>query len=297
MREAGFTETVYADDLNAFKEVPAELPNEDALEEAKTCQKKLHTWGRANQVSFDATKESFHVLSRSTPWGSDFKLLGVTFDCKLSMEGAVREVATEANWKLKALLRTSRFHYDAQLVDLYKSRLLGYLEYRTAAVYHATETALAPLDKVQHRFFQVLGCSNLEALMVFNLAPLAARRDVAMLGLLHRTVLGKGPAHFRRFFRLAATTEKAHCTRQATKRHPRQLQETRQGAFQELLRRSVLGLVSVYNLFPAELVLTETVPAFQAQLQALLKKRATAGCEDWAETLSPRVPLWRHPLR
>ena len=164
-------------------------------------------------------------------------------------------------------------------------------------MYHATETALAPLDKVQSRFLQVEGCSDLEASMVFNLAPLAALRDVAMLGLLHRTVLGKSPPHFRRFFRLAATKQTAHHTRQSAKRHPRQLQETRQGAFQELLRRSALGLVSVYNLLPAEVVLTDTVADFQAQLQALLKKRATAGCEDWAKTLSPRVPLWRHPLR
>ena len=29
----------------------------------------------------------------------------------------------------------------------------------------------------------------------------------------------------------------------------------------------------------------------------LLKQRAVAGCEDWALTLSPRVPLWQHPLR
>ena len=40
--ESGFTEVVFADDLNAFKEVPAKTPNEEALQEAKDCQKKLH---------------------------------------------------------------------------------------------------------------------------------------------------------------------------------------------------------------------------------------------------------------
>ena len=33
-----------------------------------------------------------------------------------------------------------------------------------------------------------------------NLAPLAVRRDIAMLGLIHRAMLGRGPAQFREFF-------------------------------------------------------------------------------------------------
>ena len=50
VQENGFTEIVYADDLNAFKEVLEEMANEDALEEARLCQRALHTWGKANQV-------------------------------------------------------------------------------------------------------------------------------------------------------------------------------------------------------------------------------------------------------
>merc|ERR1712078_641777 len=105
------------------------------------------------------------------------------------MVGAVRELTREAGWKLRTLLRTSRFHHDRALVNVYKSKLLGYVEYRTAALYHATDTTLKPLDAVQTRFLKALGCSELEALMEFNLAPLRTRRDVAMLGVLHRTVL------------------------------------------------------------------------------------------------------------
>ena len=128
---------VFADDLNAYREEPLTTENEVALGKARQCQTALHARGRANQVSFDATKESFHVLSKQEPEGESFKLLGVPFDCELKMVAAVNELAREAGWKLKTLLRTSRFHYDAQLVDVYKARLLSYLEYRTAAVYHA----------------------------------------------------------------------------------------------------------------------------------------------------------------
>ena len=116
-----------------------------------------------------------------------------------------------------------------RLVDLYKSKLLSYFGYRTAALYHATDTALKPVDAVQERFLRKLGCTDLEALMVFNLAPLSARRDIAMLGVIHRTVLGKGPEHFKQFFFATAKTQSTHWTRQATRRHGRQLEDPRKG--------------------------------------------------------------------
>ena len=90
-------------------------------------QRELHKWGRANQVSFDATKESQHVLSTSDPDGSAFKLLGVPFDTELSMANAVSELVSSAGWKLRTLLRTRRFYTDADLVIL-----VGYAQ--TAAV-------------------------------------------------------------------------------------------------------------------------------------------------------------------
>ena len=118
-----------------------------------------------------------------------------------------------------------------------------------------------------------------------------------MLGVVHRTVLGKGPSHFRAFFKLAELKQHRYLTRRAGKNHDKQLEDPRKGTFPELVRRSALGLIAVYNLLPADLVEEKTVKGFQSKLQGHLKERAAAGCEDWAETLSPRVPLWKHPLR
>ena len=63
-------------------------------------------------------------------------------------------------------------------------------------------------DKLQDSFLQKLGIAPLEALMEFNLAPLATRRDIAMLGLVHRAVLRKGPPQFWEFFTKAPDTAK-----------------------------------------------------------------------------------------
>ena len=195
-------EIVYADDLNKSREFEHNVSVDTVVTEAKKCQTELHKWRKANQVSFDPAKEFVHIVSHSQPHGDSFKLLGVTFDCKLS----------HASWKLTTILRTRRFHEVTRLVQVYKSKILSFAEYRTPAVYHAARTMLARIDAIQKRFLRECCTIEEEALVFFNLAPLDTRRDVAMLGLIYRTVLGCGPRHFASMFRLAPPSlSQKHC--------------------------------------------------------------------------------------
>ena len=116
------------------------------------------------------------------------------------MDLAVRDVVRQASWKLTTILWTRRFHGVSQLVQVYKSKDPPFVEYRTPAVYHAAKTALAGIDAVQRRFLRECGLSDDDALLLFNLAPLETRRDIAMLGLVHRSVLGCVPRHFANMF-------------------------------------------------------------------------------------------------
>ena len=111
-----YTEVVYADDLNAYRVFPHHIDNAFIDKNMDTCQKELHSWGAANQVAFDAAKESRHILSQSDPSGNGFKMLGVTFDEQLTMSEAVGEIVTAAGWKLRTLVRTRRFYTDADLI-------------------------------------------------------------------------------------------------------------------------------------------------------------------------------------
>jgi hypothetical protein len=210
------------------------------------CQSELHSWGKANRAAFDPTKESKHILSLTRPVGQPFKLLGVIFDCGLAMSDAVAEVVSEAGWKLRTLLRTKRYYTDADLIVLYKAHLLSFLEFRTPAIYHATRAVLARLDAVPTRFLREACVSEVDALVHFNLAPLSVRRDVAMLGVIHRTMLDLGPPHFRKFFKRADVAGVA--------RHRNQLKDPRDNIASPLIRRSALGLVAVYNFLPDGLV-------------------------------------------
>ena len=116
------------------------------------------------------------------------------------MSDTVFDLVKDCKWKLKAILRTRKINTSDGLISLYKAQVLSYIEYRTAAIYHACSTSLAALETVQTKLLQAAGVTEVEALINFHLAPLSARRDMALLGLIHRTVLGKGPSQFKKFF-------------------------------------------------------------------------------------------------
>ena len=145
----GFLEIIFADDLNCFKDFQSNTPNIELHEQMHSCQRELHKCGKANKCSFDPTKESKHILALHGGKGDIFRLLGAPFDHALSMRDAVCELVSEASWKAASLLRSVRFFTNGELVNLYKSQLLSYLEYRTPAIYHACDSILAPLDKFQ----------------------------------------------------------------------------------------------------------------------------------------------------
>eukprot|EP00969_Alexandrium_andersonii_P088392 3898298-Alexandrium_andersonii.AAC.1 len=51
---AGFTESIYADDLNAFTILDLLCDDNTAFGMIRECQRLLHRWGCANRVAFDA---------------------------------------------------------------------------------------------------------------------------------------------------------------------------------------------------------------------------------------------------
>ena len=174
---------------------------------------------------------------------------------------------------------------------LYKSHVLGFVEYRTPAVYHASPSVLLPLDRLQNWLLRDLGLTPEEALVNFGLAPLNCRRDMAMLGVVFRAVLGKGPAPLRSFFKAAA--DHTRPTTRSVGRHRYQLQTYRSGEHLEVLKRSLLGACDVFNELPPVVVeASDTVQQCQAKLQALVLTAACSGDEHWPLLLSPTRNSW-----
>ena len=121
-------------------------------------------------------------------------------ELSLTMKSAVAKLQHVEMLRLHSILKLRR-HYDVpELMTSYKARVLSYLEYRTPAIYHGAATLLEGVNAIQKRFLREIGMTPEEALMKFHSAPLTARRDMAMLGIIHRSVLGLGPDHFNEHF-------------------------------------------------------------------------------------------------
>ena len=293
VNKKGYVESVFADDFNAWKGFAANKEpvktQESILLDLETVQRELHLWGKANQVIFDPSKESFHVLHRRFHHGADFKILGVTFDVSLLMHTAAREIATEAGWRLQTLLRARGFFTTPELVHLYKAQVLSYIESSTPGLFHAAVSVLERIDRVQQRLLRNVGLDDLSALTNYKLAPLCSRRDIAMLGVLHKVALGKAPQPLADLFPLLGEVSEPFVrirTRHWRPRHSKQLYTEAGIASSDVMQRSLFGLVHLYNKLPQKVVDSPSPHAFQGRLQAALKKYAQAGVENWQRLFS-----------
>ena len=119
---------------------------------------------------------------------------------------------------------------------------------------------------------------------------------MGLLGLIHRTVLGEGPQQFSAFFEREEVNNHPR-GRETAHRHSLQLKTKRFGKFLDVLAHSMLGLIDVYNLLPADVVSATTVSEFQTRLHTLLIEHARSGALDWSRLFSPRKSIYNHPLR
>eukprot|EP00959_Pyramimonas_sp_CCMP1952_P046427 969566-Pyramimonas_sp.AAC.1 len=94
------------------------------------------------------------------------------------MTDAAQSNVHECGWRLQSGIQIRRFRTDAE----------------TCAFTRASNSFLAFSDRVQSSFLRNVGTVDLDALHQFKLAPVCSRRDIVFLGLIHRTLLGTGPA-------------------------------------------------------------------------------------------------------
>ena len=295
MQGHGFVIVIYADDYNAFKVYPSCAHNRLIFSELREFQRELHEWGRGNQVQFDAGKESLLIVFHLQPEGEPAKLLGIEFDTKLKMDLAVKNCVDEYSWRLRTLLRTRRFHTDAEWTLLFKSHVLSFVEYRTPAIFHACETVLLPLNRVLRNLLRQLGISLIDSLIAFNLPPLETRRDIAMLGVLHRAVLRQPPQHIWQWAQF--DTRDLRRTPRSHRNHTRLLLEVPDSNRIRMGRHSLFGVIKIYNMLPTSIVAESNVRSFQRSLMMMLKDCARSGRPDWPHLYSCRLEWWCHPLR
>ena len=164
----------------------------------------------------------------------------------------------------------------------YNSEDLGNIEGFTVDICHASNYILQMLDDVQPSFLTSLDLSEEDAFGEFHLTHLCASRDIAMLGLLQRVVLGVVPPSLQSLLPGADGTLFSHGFRHGPS-HSKQLADPIMPGHGGLFKRSLSGLVAVYDPLPGSAVSCGSVRAFQAALQRILKSRVGA---SWRHVFS-----------
>ena len=280
----------YADDLNAWATISNNEDDEIDFAKLQVMQLNLHSWGENNSIAFDASKESKTIVLRFRPAGTSFRILDVLFDPTLIMHECVHETVVSCNWKIRTLLRCRAYYSIPEIINLYKSHVLSFIEYRSPVLIHASNSVLLPLDLVQNRFLSQLGVSVEYAACEFRLLPLRVRRHIACLGVIHRAILRKGPPHFWHWFVLDTAQRLS-----SSRRHRRCLKEICAATSPDYLKRSLVGMIKIYNMLPEWAISICSVKEFQSALQKLVISQV--GRYGWIYLFDPKHSFIDHPLR
>ena len=65
------------------------------------------------------------------------------------------------------------------------------MESHNGGIFHAATSLLAKFDHAQNRFLHELNLNSARAFLEFNFAPPELRRNIGVLGMLHKRVLGQ----------------------------------------------------------------------------------------------------------
>ena len=186
----GGSEAMFADDLNVFRRFPRDADAAHVHEKMQECRHDVHAWGKRNRVSFDPGKEHLLIIHPTCGDGDTFRLLGCMTDCKLSMVPAIDSIMTQIKPKITAILRT-RAHYSCKdLIGQFKTHVWGIIEAHNGGIFHAASSHLDRIERAQQHFLDELGVSAEEAFLEYNFAPPILRRNIGILGMIHKRVLG-----------------------------------------------------------------------------------------------------------
>ena len=101
---------MFADDLNVFQEFDRLAPLPSVVSTLETCRTRVHSWGRANRVTFDPGEKHLVVMHPSMGHGAAFKLLGCIMDADLHMHSAIEQLLSQIRPKITAILRTRAYY-------------------------------------------------------------------------------------------------------------------------------------------------------------------------------------------
>ena len=149
--------------------------------------------------------------------------------------------------------------------------------------------------RAQRHFLHELDVTPEQAFIDHNFAPPNLRRDIGILGLLHKRVLGISHPIFFELLPFHADVFGSLRTGEHNKQLYGHILEVQ---FQHALHfRSIFAMVYVYNRLPQEVVDCTSVSMFQRSLTLKARKLCRDGDPNWTCSVSCRVQIVHIRLR
>jgi len=208
-------------------------------------------------------------------------------DTDLAMESAIDLLLTRIRPKIKAILRTRGYHSISDLIMQFKTHIWGLMEAHMGGIFHATSTRLDKIDHVQDRFLRELGISAEYAFEEFNFAPPKLRRNIGILGLLHKRVLGLCHPSFERllpWYSSRFEPSRGHGHNKTLYGHNCEISHC-----QGLFSRSIFSMVDIYNSLLQYTVDNSSVSEFQSYLNHIAHTKCQQGDVKWMSLFCRRT--------
>ena len=163
------------------------------------------------------------------------------------------------------------------------------MEFHCEPYFHAAKTLLDKIDQDQRHFLEQLQVSVDKAFLNYNFAPTKLRRNLAILGLLQKRILGLCHPSYDKL--LPWYSQYFNDTRAG--RHNKQLYghwlEVTQ--HRTLFRNSIFGMIDIYNNLPQYVVDAQSVSYFQRLLTKMAKARSEPGEVEWESSFADVLVL------
>ena len=213
------------------------------------------------------------------------------------MEAAVDAILSKIRPKIRAMLRTRGQYSQNDMCHQLKIHVWSHMEHVNGCIAHAAPSHLNKLDSAQRYFLNGMDMTEEVAFLDHNLAPPSLRRDIGLLGLLHKRVLGQCHPAYNDLLPLAPAS---WYQGPPAPRHNRLLNNhIHECMFHcDLFSRSIFGMVNIYNRLPQCFIDCETVSTFQHELTAVARRRCDIGHEHWKDCFSSVHPQsWVYTFR
>ena len=200
-------------------------------------------------------------------------------DLDLRMHTCIDQLLAKIRPKSTAILRTQAYYSIPELIHQYKTHIWGLVEVHCGGYFHASTSLLDKIDQVQTNFIRKIGVSDREAFLEHNFMPCILRRNIAILGLLHKRVIGQCHSSFEQL--LPWYSHKFDVPRGIG--HNKQLyahwlEVTQHPAF---FSRSIFSMVDFYNNLPQYVVDSESASRFQTFLTEIAGNRSREDAPFW----------------